>query len=531
MADEIPDSAPADAPAPDPVAEPVVEPATAAPSARLPGRFTRMRLVTSRWTRRVLAVLVAVIAATFVSIFTIDLGRFPQLKELAEREGTKYLERPLHIGGISALLTPGRFVLTDVVIDGRKPGDRPFLTAKKIYFNVPWWGLFSKQLFVEVVVNDWQIVVEQWADGHNMPKLMPKRTQPPGPPRFTTTTMSFAHRGTFTYEDHVTPWRVVAPNLEFALVRDEGRKTYVGTSSFSDGLVQILAYRPMRTDMSVRFALDGSKVQLRHIDLITEGAESHVTGNLDFGKWPEQSYQINSRVDFATMKEIFFASQDFRVSGESDFSGTFQLFKVATPQGTQLRRDLRGEFTSDLAGVNSMAFQQLHGNLLWTNERFEVPHADMQFLGGDVRLRYGMTPFGTPRPATVTFKADYADLDASGIGPLLRLTDLKLLGRADGRIDLQWPNGHLDQMRGSGQTTVRAPEGTALASAALPVQPIAARLEPLPFDSVLGPAVAADGGRCPLHVRPGGHHVRSGCGVHRVDQHPVRRAHGVWRAL
>ena len=145
------------------------------------------------------------------------------------------------------------------MIDGRKPGDRPFLTAKRIYFNVPWWGLFSKQLFVEVVV-------ERLADGRG---AVGRRTQhaqahAEADPAaratpFTTTTMSFAHRGTFTYEDHVTPWRVVAPNLKFASSADEGRKTYVGTSSFSDGLVQIQAYRPMRTDMSARFALDGPR--------------------------------------------------------------------------------------------------------------------------------------------------------------------------------------------------------------------------------------------------------------------------------
>jgi len=362
VADETPDSVPADDPASNPAMDAVAEERPA----RLPGRFARLRRATGVWTRRSMALILAVIAATFVSIFTIDLGRFPQLREVAEREGSKYLKRPLHIGGISALVSPGAFVLTDVVIDGRKPGDRPFMTAKKIYFNVPWWSLFRKRLFVEVVVDDWQIVLEQWADGHNMPKLMPERRGERRPGWFTTTTLSFAHRG--------TPWRVVAPNLEFALVRDAGRAQYVGTARFSDGLVQILNYRPMRTDMSTRFALDGGKIDLRHIDLVTEGAESHVTGTLDFGKWPEQSYQINSRVDFATMKEIFFGAQNFRVSGESEFTGTFQLFKQVTPQGvTQLRRDLRGEFTSDLAGVNSMAFQDLHGALLWTNERFEVP--------------------------------------------------------------------------------------------------------------------------------------------------------------
>ena len=226
-----------------------------------------------------MALIVALVAALFVSIFTIDLGRIPLLSSGSSpnAKAASTSSGPLHIGGISALLSPGAFVLTDVVIDGRKPGDRPFMTAKKIYFNVPWWSLFRKQLFVEVMVDDWQIVLEQWADGHNMPKLMPERKGEREPGWFTTTTLSFAHRGTFTYEDHVTPWSVVAPNLEFALVRDAGRARYVGTARFSDGLVQILNYRPMRTDMTTRFALDGPQDQSDGTSTLSPRARSRTS--------------------------------------------------------------------------------------------------------------------------------------------------------------------------------------------------------------------------------------------------------------
>ena len=201
-------------------------------------------------------------------------------------------------------------------------------------------------------------------------------------------------------------------------------------------------------------------------------------------------------------------------------------------QGTQLRRDLRGEFTSDLAGVNSMAFQHLHGDLLWTNERFAVPHADMQLLGGDVRLRYGMTPLGTPRPATVTFKADYADLDASGIDPLLRLTDLQAARpcRWQHRPAVaEWaPGPDAPAAAGPPCAPPREPPWPRLRCRS---QPIAARLEPLPFDSHSGlPSLpmAVD-----VHYTfdPAGITFDQGVASDRVDLHPVRRAHGVWRAI
>ena len=41
--------------------------------------------------------------------------------------------------------------------------------------------------------------------------------------------------------------------------------------------------------------------------MITDGAKSVVTGDADIPHWPEQTYRVNSTVDFHRMREIFFA--------------------------------------------------------------------------------------------------------------------------------------------------------------------------------------------------------------------------------
>ena len=79
----------------------------------------RRRWRAGRLFLRLLAVLVAVVAAVLISVFTVDLG--PSLRERAEREGSKYMERPMHIGRLSARLTPGVFVVEDLVIEGLTP--------------------------------------------------------------------------------------------------------------------------------------------------------------------------------------------------------------------------------------------------------------------------------------------------------------------------------------------------------------------------------------------------------------------------
>src|SRR5688500_11282971 len=104
-----------------------VPPPAAVEDAPAPRRRTR------RWRRvplRILAVVVAVVAGLLVSFLTVDLG--PTLRDDAERAATNYLKRPMRIGRLKAKLTPGVFVLEDIVIEGLEPGHRPFLTAKTL---------------------------------------------------------------------------------------------------------------------------------------------------------------------------------------------------------------------------------------------------------------------------------------------------------------------------------------------------------------------------------------------------------------
>jgi hypothetical protein len=102
------------------------------------------------------AVVLAVAAALLMSALTVDLG--PNLKALAERQGSNYLKRPMHIGRLSARLLPGVFVVENLVIEGLSPGDAPFLTASTITVRFPWWSIATKRLVIESVdMTDWNM--------------------------------------------------------------------------------------------------------------------------------------------------------------------------------------------------------------------------------------------------------------------------------------------------------------------------------------------------------------------------------------
>ncbi len=419
--------------------EPLQEPAEA------PARKRRLRRVLLR----LLAFVVAVVAAIVATVFTVDLG--PNLRERAEREGTKYMERPMHIGRLSARITPGEFVIEDLLIEGLTPQDRPFLKAKKIFVKVPWWTAFSRKLVVEsVTMTDWDMVVETWAGGrHSFPKVTPK-TRRTGPSAFTTTLRSMlATRGQFTYDDHGTPWSTVARNLTVELYRSDATNDYRGRTTISNGTVQIQSYQPFRMDMQSGFSLSNGKVHFDRMDLLSDGARTAVTGDVDLGRWPEQIYQLRSRIDFPTQKDIFFHGQKFDASGVGDFTGTFHLFKGG--------RELKGSFVSPLAGVNDWRFPNLRGSVLWLPDRLEITNATSELYGGTARFDYRMAPFGKPTPARATWDVQYKDVDLETLSDFLETEGLRLAGRASGRNRLEWPLGKWALKTGQGEVTVEPP--------------------------------------------------------------------------
>ena len=430
----------------------------------------------------------AIGAAFLVTFFTIDLGRFGGLKDLAEREGSKWLERPLHIGRIVAYVTPGDFEVDDVLIEGLHPSDRPFFRAKRIRVHLNWLNLASRDVNLEVRMTDWEVFIETWGNGrNNMPKLKHPSS---GEKKSFTTTLQFmdARGGAFGFDDHSTPWSVVAPNLQFNIVRAFDQ--YVGTASFSKGSVQIQHFLPMATDFTTRFTLEGPLVTLQHADLTTDGARTHVNGQVDFARWPEQRYNIQSDLDFARMRQLFFASESWDVAGKGHFNGIFHVYNGG--------QELAGDFTSERANVQSLDFADLHGSLVWYPDRFEVTHADADFYGGRTRFTYAIEPLGTPAGATQRFTVE---IDDANLGALARLTSVKSLLPA-GRVrhahaTMAWPSGKFrTDVLGTVEADVDPPDGVALAGAGLPAAtPDRTRLLPVvDFDPAKPLGTLATGG-------------------------------------
>ncbi|MBI4486550.1 MAG: hypothetical protein HY655_11120, partial [Acidobacteria bacterium] len=430
-----------------------------------------------RWASLVLAFVVGILAAVIVASLTVDLG--PRVHAIAEREASKRIERPLHIGRLGIHLLRGRVVVEDLLIEGVNAGDRPFFTAKRLSISLDWSAVMQRRpefIVTSVEMTDWRMLVEKWKDKHNFVKIdTGGDTTRKGPPRFTTTMKYLrASRGEFVYEDHQTPWSIHCPNLDLNI---GNLPKYHGQAVFSGGVVQIQNYLPMSADMTASFVIDDGKILLDRIDMTTDGAKSFARGEVDARHWPEMSYEVKSRVNFPRMRHLFFNDESWELAGEGDFTGVFHLFKGG--------HDLTGTFTSEELGVNDYRFPELYGSLRWTPTAFEVWDAGAQAFGGDADLTFSIKPLGAGVRPTGRFDVAYSNVDVAEVSDFYDLRGVRFAGAASGHNLLEWPMGRLVEKTDEGAITVTPPPGiesmTASLAAAQAADPDHSRHEWGPF--------------------------------------------------
>jgi hypothetical protein len=427
-----------------------------------------------RIVRRIVVVFAVIIAVALVTTISVDVG--PALKSLAETQGSRYIERPMHIGRLEARLWDGAYIVHDLRIDGLQPDGIPFLTARRIVVSMPWSTLFNRRVvFDSIEMTDWRMHVETLADGrHNFPRFTRERK---GPRSVWTTTLQYvrAYRGEFTYQDFGTPWGIITRNLDVTVTKLG--TDYRGTARFANGLVAIQNYLPFRADMTSNFKIDGGRVVFGRIDLATDGAKTVLVGDANLSFWPELMMSMKSTIDFPKMREIFFPGDTFRLSGTSGFNGTFHLFKEPIGNGqTRTGRELKGEFQSAVAGINKYRFENLRGNVRWTPEYLEVTDASAAAYGGTSQFTYKMAPLNEKGvPATATFDAKYQNVELASISDLFELEGIRFAGRISGRNLLQWPIRQYAQHTGMGEVHGAAPEGVVVMTREMPLRRIAAR--------------------------------------------------------
>ena len=432
-----------------------------------------------RYVRRSVAGAAVVVAVALVGLVTIDLG--PAVRARAERALGAYLEREVSIGRIGIWLLGGRFLVEDLTIGGLNPGDRPFLTAGEITLSVAWSALLHGEFLADSVsMRDWRMLAESFPDGRqSFPAFVRQGdgeaaaeageesiaaaadSLPPDPAeadaeagrRFVTTLQYLrASGGEFRYEDHGSNWSVDLPDLDLTITKV---LDYRGHAASAGGVLRIGDFVPMWLDLDTDFLIDGADVELTRIDLLTDGATTRLEGHVDLSSFPEMSYTLESDIDLARMREIFFADDGFTAAGFSRFRGTFHKFEGG--------HDLRGSFTSDEAGINQLRFPNMAGDLRWRHDLFEVRNAEASPYGGEAGFDFTMAPLGASEPGQAAFDVRY---DGIGLAPLARALEVRGLrptGRASGRNRLEWPIGRFADFAAEGAVRLAPPAGVRLA--------------------------------------------------------------------
>ena len=409
-----------------------------------------------RHSKRAAVLALALIAAGIVTSFSVELG--PGLRKRAESAATNFMRRPMHIGALSVRLFDGRFVVHDIVIEGITPRDAPFFEAREIVVSMPLWSLLRRELVVESIeVSDWRAAVETWSgDRNNLPRLQPETPRRGSSPIGVSASYVHAYRGQFTYDDHRT-WSTVVRNLDITVMKLVG---YRGTLRSSGSVITIGLFEPMSAAMNTWFTVDGRKILVDRIELNTDGAQTVCAGSIDVGRWPDLRFTVRSTIPMPRVREVFWADDQFTLSGVMQFQGTFRLFKGG--------HEVAGNFWSAEGGVGRYRFPDLEGALTWTRWRFEVIKARSRFYGGSMDVTYVMDPLGRERPGTARLDARYEGVDLAEFSDAMEFDGLRLAGLATGRNLLEWPIGGFSGHTGFGDATIEPPPRVTLRGRTLP---------------------------------------------------------------
>ncbi|MBP7779097.1 MAG: translocation/assembly module TamB [Acidobacteria bacterium] len=410
--------------------------------------------------RRVWLVAAVAIAVTLVSIVTVDVG--PVIRSRAEAEASAFIDRPVHIGRLGVNIGRGGLVIEDLVVEGLTPAHDPWLVAGHIELSLTWNAIFGRELLVDTVeMTDWRLVVESYPNAiHNWPRLGgPPRPPRTGPRLFTTTIQNIrASRGHLIVRDFGSSWGLDAPNLEIAAVKDA---EYHGTMTFNGGTLLIQQYEPMWAHFSTAFAVRDGTVVLEDMALNADGAQLRGSGTIDVANFPEATYQLTSRHQLPRARAIFYARDQFRLSGEGDFAGTVRMLKGGY--------EVKGEFASAEAGYDDFRFPNFRASVVWLPTSLDVTSATAGFYGGTVGFSYLLEPLGqTDRRADATWDVQYHDVDLTTFTTFLETKGLRLAGRASGRHVTRWTLGAFERSTGEGTLTAAMPAGVTAMGPAVP---------------------------------------------------------------
>ncbi|HOQ60655.1 MAG TPA: hypothetical protein PKZ08_08545, partial [Vicinamibacterales bacterium] len=412
------------------------------------------------YARRAGMIALGVAAAGVVLTLSVDLAELASaltggrvdLRQVASSAASAELDRPVRVGGLSVRLVDGRFLIRDLVIEGLSPAATPFLTAREVAVDMPLWSLVRRRLAIRSIeVSDWALTIETWTGRDNLPAL---RSRGRTGPSSITTTLAFLHgrRGVVHYADHASPITVIARDFEITATRSSG---YRGQTTSTGGTIAIQSYTPMSADIRTWFRIDGGKVHFDRIELDTDGASTVATGDVDVPHWPEMTYQIESRIQLAPQRGIWWANDRFTLSGEATFKGRLHYFKGG--------RELAGEVASDEFGINWIRFPDATASVVWTAARLDVSRARSRFYGGRMDLTYAMAPLNVPGTrSTARLDVRYSDVDLGAFSDAMAMKGLRLAGRATGRNDLEWRLGAWEGHRGGGEIQVSPPPGVRL---------------------------------------------------------------------
>ncbi|HSD28143.1 MAG TPA: hypothetical protein VLL75_12635, partial [Vicinamibacteria bacterium] len=347
--------------------------------------------------------------------------------------------RPVSIGEVRFHRPPFLVEILDLRVEGRGPGETPFLEAPRVLVAPSFAPLrFGRLVLTRVRLEKPRIYIHSFLQGgDNLPKAGGAGGVGGGP-QLSIGRVSIAG-GELVLDHERVPLDLDLPDFQGRLLARTPRGLR-GRLSFGPGTLRFgtAPILPVGAEMDIQ--IDGPVVTAEAGHIRARGTDLGWRGQVRFGGRTLGQFTVDGPVDL-DMLDRHVMRTGFGIKGAGRFRGTVSV------DGPRFRIDGRMEGTEGV--FDGTPVEKFGGELAWSSDGVVLRRLDLTTLGGTGTLDVDV-PSGAAAPRPVRIRGPLREVDAEALlRAVFKYGPLHLGSSATGELLVEWPKGRVRQISGA----------------------------------------------------------------------------------
>jgi hypothetical protein len=351
------------------------------------------------------------------------------------RDLSTFFHRPVTTGAVRYQLFPPQAEIEDLKVAGEKPGDEPFLEARRITAVASVRPLWRRRLVLSSLrLSGLKVHIHAFEKGgDDIPRMGGGEGGGGAEVRID---RLLVQGGTFELNHERVPLELDLPGFRGRLQGGSSR-VLSGSLSFGPGTLRFGSNPLLDVSTRLEATIDGPRIAVSAGRIDSPHIALDYRGQLDLGDRPRGVFQVGGKVDLAVLDRHVMRT-GFGIRGAGRYEGTVAI------EGSRFR--LRGRLTGTEGVFDEVPVQRYAGGLDWDELGVHLRRFDVAALGGTGTLEVEVPPGASVARLHGMLRAVDAERTVRAV---FDTGEAGLGSSATGEIDLRWPRGHIRQLSGT----------------------------------------------------------------------------------